>query len=150
MEENKILSVNEELEILIRARYPLVYILSFEEKRIENFLINIAKQRNKKIFAWTITTGIVNLSSASMHQSNDSTRDPEAALEYINHGPDLALYILKDFHPYLSVPPVVRKLKDLTVSFRTSYKTLILISSFDNSLYGISPVNISHNTIPNE
>lgn len=129
MEEKKTLSVNEELEILIRARYPLVYILSFEEKRIENFLINIAKQRGKKIFCWTITNGIVNLSSTSMHQSNDSTRDPEAALEYINHGPDLALYLLKDFHPYLNAPTVVRKLKDLTFSFRTSYKTLLLISS---------------------
>ena len=51
-------SKNEtELETLIRARYPIIYVVSWEEKRVEDALRNIARERNKKLNIWTVTQG---------------------------------------------------------------------------------------------
>src|SRR5262245_6363165 len=52
-------STSEELEILIRARYSIIYVVTWEEERVERLLQQIAEKRNKKLFVWTITQGIV-------------------------------------------------------------------------------------------
>ncbi|MES4792450.1 MAG: ATPase, partial [Chloroflexota bacterium] len=51
--------VDQELETLIRARYPIIYIVSWEEKRVEDALRQISKERGKRIFVWTVTQGLV-------------------------------------------------------------------------------------------
>ena len=48
-----------ELEILIRARYPLIYVVSWEEERVERCLREIAEKREKNLYVWTVTQGIV-------------------------------------------------------------------------------------------
>lgn len=119
----------EEIRILIRARYALIYLVSWEERRIEALLAEVAKSRNKGIFAWTITQGIQNLEAGTAAQRLlDNTRDPVAALDYIEKYQKAALFILKDFHPYMNDARVVRRLRDLTVALKTSYKTVVLVS----------------------
>ena len=44
-----------ELEVLIRAKYPLIYVLSWEERRIETMLVRVADRLNKRLYAWTVT-----------------------------------------------------------------------------------------------
>ncbi|MFN4149706.1 MAG: ATPase, partial [Candidatus Sericytochromatia bacterium] len=95
----------DEIEIMIRARYPIIYITSWEEKRVENDLIKIASRTEKKIFSWTSTQGLVNLTlSKSSLTVNDSTRDLYSALDTIHKSVDPALYIIKDIHHYLNDP----------------------------------------------
>ena len=48
-----------ELEVLIRARYPLIYLLSWDERRVESLLARVAERRRKRLFTWTVTSGIV-------------------------------------------------------------------------------------------
>ena len=48
----------DELEVLIRARYPIIYVVSWEEERVEQRLAAIAKERNKQFYIWTYTQGI--------------------------------------------------------------------------------------------
>src|ERR1700685_797198 len=43
----------EELDILIRARYPIIYLVSWEEERVEQYLAEIAERRKKKFYLWT-------------------------------------------------------------------------------------------------
>jgi hypothetical protein len=45
--------------VLIRARYPVIYVVSWEEERVEKELARIAAVRNKKFHVWTCTQGIV-------------------------------------------------------------------------------------------
>ena len=40
-----------ELETLIRARYPILYIASWEEERVERALQEIAQRRGKRLVA---------------------------------------------------------------------------------------------------
>ena len=62
------LSPGEELETLIRARYPIIYVVSWEEERVERCLREIADRREKSLFVWTITEGIVKSGSFSIEQ----------------------------------------------------------------------------------
>ena len=49
----------QELEVLIRAKYPLIYILSWEERRIETMLVRTAARLNKRLYAWTVASGVM-------------------------------------------------------------------------------------------
>ena len=52
------LDAREELDVLIRARYAMIYVVSWEEDRVERYLREIAERRNKHLFVWTVTQGI--------------------------------------------------------------------------------------------
>lgn len=113
-------AVREEIETLVRARYPLTYIVSFEEARVEEQLLEIARALNKELWLWTITKGFVH---ASQPRTLDNTADPLLALDAILRMESAvtsqssgSLYVLKDFHPFLGSDQVVaiRKLRDVT------------------------------------
>ncbi len=116
--------VDNELETLIRARYPIIYIVSWEEKRVEDALREIAKTRGKKIFFWTITQGMV----VNPNHRDSATRDPLVALDYVMDSRDQALFVLKDYHAFINDVTVTRRLRDLTASLKISHKTLIILA----------------------
>ena len=116
--------VDAEIETLIRARYPIIYIISWEEKRVEDALRAIAASRGKKIYTWTITQGM----GITPRMQDDATRDPLAALDFIMESRDQAIFVLKDFHAYISDNATTRRLRDLTSALKTSYKTLVILS----------------------
>ena len=117
-------AVNKELETLIRARYPIIYVVSWEERRVEDALRVISESRKKKMYQWTVTQGMV-LNPANR---DEATRDPIAALDFVAQSRDQAIFVFKDFHPYLNDVAVVRRLRDLTYTLTSSYKNLILLS----------------------
>ena len=96
----------EELVCLIRARYPLVYVVSYEERRVEELLQEIAQRLSKRILVWTVTRGFVDPGSGG---AEDNTADPLLALDKLLKTPaDVGtLYVLKDFHPFLDSNQVV-------------------------------------------
>ena len=51
----------DELNTLTRAKYPIIYIVSWEERRIEDILRQVAIDRRKKLYGWTLTNGIAPL-----------------------------------------------------------------------------------------
>ena len=121
-----------ELETLIRARYPILYIISSEEMRVQNLVIEIAKKRQKKAFEWSYSTGIVpaGASIQSQRHRNAATKDPLAALDQVIEQVEPAIFIFKDFHPFLTKSnfAVVRKLKEIALHLKNSFKTIILVS----------------------
>lgn len=116
--------IDSELETLIRARYPIIYIVSWEERRVEEALRAISQERGKKMLIWSVTQGIVSSSS----QRDDVTRDPMAALDYVGASRDQAVFLFKDLHPFLNDTRLVRRLRDLTYALQTSYKSLVLLA----------------------
>jgi len=116
--------VETELETLIRARYPLIYVVSWEEKRVEDTLRAIARDRGKKLHVWTVTQGFA---GPAGHRDN-TTRDPLAALDFVINSPDQAIYLLKDFHSYIADYNITRRLRDLTLALKNSFKNLIILA----------------------
>lgn len=121
-----------ELETLIRARYPILYILSSEEMRVQSLIMEIAQKRQKKVFEWSYSTGIVpaGTSIQSQKSRNAATREPLAALDQIIDQVEPAIFILKDFHPFLTKNnfAVIRKLKEIALHLKNSFKTIVLVS----------------------
>jgi len=117
-------TVDRELETLIRARYPIVYIVSWEEKRVEDALRNIARERNKKLHVWTVTQGF----STAGGQRDNTTRDPLAALDYVLRSPDQTIFLLKDFHAFIGDFNVTRRLRDLAPGLKNSFKNLLILA----------------------
>jgi SpoVK/Ycf46/Vps4 family AAA+-type ATPase len=121
-----------ELETLIRARYPILYIVSSEELRAQSVIIEIAKKRQKKVFEWSYSTGIVPAGTSIQSQKNRSTatKEPLAALDQVIEQVEPALFVFKDLHPFLTKNnfAIVRKLKEIALHLKNSYKTILLVS----------------------
>lgn len=118
---------DKEIDILIRARYPFIYIVSWEEVRILEKLKDMAQLRQKKLFLWSITRGIFRLEDDPA-KVDESTRDPINALTYVEKCPDPALFVFLDFHSFLNDQTIIRKLRDLVSNLKDSYETLIVLS----------------------
>jgi ATP-dependent 26S proteasome regulatory subunit len=122
----------QEVETLIRARYPILYIISSEELRVQGLVLGIAQKRQKKVFEWSFTTGIVpaGTSIQSQKHRNAATKDPLVALDQVIEQVEPAIFVLKDFHPFLTKNnfAVIRKLKEIALHLKNSFKTIILIS----------------------
>src|ERR1043165_6477644 len=97
-----------EIETLIRARYPILYVLTSEELRVQNLVIDIAKKRQKKVFEWSYSIGIVPAGTSIQSQKNRSaaTKDPLIALDQVIEQVEPALFVFKDFHPLLTKSPL--------------------------------------------
>ena len=126
------MSFQGELEILIRARYPILYLITSEEVRVQALVTDIALRRQKKVFEWSYSTGIVpaGTSIQSQKSRNPATKEPLAALDQVIDQVEPAVFIFKDLHPFLTKAnyAVVRRLKEIAIHLRNSFKTIVLVS----------------------
>jgi len=92
----------EELDVLIRARYPLICVVTWEEQRVEEVVAGFARSREKKVFVWTASRGIYPLGAAEETKkgSDEATRDPLVALDNVLRMVEPAIYIFKDLHRF--------------------------------------------------
>lgn len=114
-----------EVSDLIRARYPLLYVVSHEEARVEESLRKLCVEREMRLEVWSITEGFRVVAGGTGIRD---VKDPLKALEHVNRGEGRSLYVLRDFHPFLKEPAVVRRLRDLAHELRKTKKSLILLS----------------------
>jgi ATP-dependent 26S proteasome regulatory subunit len=117
-----------ELDTMIRARYPLVYLVSWEEQRLDVILEDLAKAHGKTFHVWSSTQGLRKIVGARMVPPMEGTKDPVDGLQAIQKLVDPSLVVLKDFHPFLNDPIVIRSLRDLAQQLKTTYTTVILLS----------------------
>lgn len=122
--------MREELNILIQAQYPLIYLMTPEEERAEQAISIIANGKpQRRVFVWTVTHGIVEYGQPrSVTQHN--TVSPQAAIEWALRQPakEAGIFIFKDLHPFIDAPEVTRWLRDAIASFKGTQKTIIMMS----------------------
>ena len=126
------MNIQTEIEVLIRARYPILYVITSEEMRVQKLLVEIAAGRQKKVFEWTYSSGIVPAGASIQSQKgrNPATKEPLAALDLVIEQVEPAIFLFKDFHPFLTRSnfAVIRRLKDIALHLKNSRKTIVLIS----------------------
>jgi AAA+ superfamily predicted ATPase len=126
------MTIQDQIELLIRARYPILYLVSWEETRVREMIEEIAKSRKKKLFEWSVTRGITVAGTSIQSQKgrNAATADPLVALDQIVEYVEPALFLLHDFHPFLQKNnfAVIRKLKEIAIHLRSSFKTILIVS----------------------
>ncbi len=118
---------DRDIDILVRARYPLIYLVSWEESRVLEKLKNMAEQRHKKLLLWSITRGIFKPED-DPSRIDEATRDPLNALTFVEKCLEPALIVFLDFHSFLNDQTVIRKLRDLVDNLKNTYETLIVLS----------------------
>lgn len=126
------MNIVSEIEHLVRARYPILYLVTSEEDRVESLVCEMGKRLQKTVFEWTCTSGIVPAGTSVQSQKprHATTKDPLAALDQVVDQVDPALFIFKDLHPFLTRTNhnVVRRLKDIAPHLKNTRKTILIVS----------------------
>ena len=95
--------------ILLKARYPIIYISTSEEERIEYLLKYSSKKYISRVcYVWNFVEGY----QGNPNNKGLATKNPLEALEFIEKlTPETkALFILKDFDNFLKDFSIIRKL----------------------------------------
>lgn len=114
--------IARDLAVLSRAGYPLVYIVTSEEDRAIALVEAAAAASKKSCLRWTSSAGFSGQAEA------DALRDPGDAVESLGEVAEPGLFILLDFHPYLSDPKVIRKLRDRLQTAVDRRQSIIVIA----------------------
>jgi ATP-dependent 26S proteasome regulatory subunit len=118
----------QDLDTLIRARYPLLYLVTWEEARLDSILADLAAAHGKVYMTWSITKGLRRIGGPRGASGGEAPKDPIEALAAVEKLSDPSLVVLKDFHPFLSDPTVIRAMRELAQSLKSTYTTVLLTS----------------------
>jgi SpoVK/Ycf46/Vps4 family AAA+-type ATPase len=121
------MSFSEEFELLLRACYPLIYIPTPEEERVEAAIASCAKRiGNRSIYIWDFVDGYQD----NPNNEGVGRRNPLQALEYIEQLPSNVggVFIFRDFHRFLEDVSISRKLRNLARKLKSQPKNLVIVS----------------------
>lgn len=121
-------SFQDDLDQLIRARYSILYLVTWEEDRARRILSQIAQKRQKPLYEWSITEGLRRLYGPTSGDPGSRQREPLAVLNEILQSEADGIYVLKDFHAYIATPEIVRQLRDLAFALRRTRKSILILS----------------------
>nr|YP_009687976.1 subunit 4 of 26S proteasome [Haslea nusantara]QDX17566.1 subunit 4 of 26S proteasome [Haslea nusantara] len=119
---------NDELALFLKARYPIIYINTIEEDRVEYVIRkNIKTNLNRSIYSWDFVDGYTN----NPNNEGFARKNPLQALELVERlkAETPALFLLKDFNRFLSDLSVSRKLRNISRVLKLQPKTIIIIGS---------------------
>ena len=122
------MNFNNELALFLKARYPIIYINTIEEDRVEYVIRkNIKTNLNRSIYSWDFVDGYTN----NPNNEGFAKRNPLQALELIErlNAETPALFLLKDFNRFLSDLSISRKLRNVSRILKLQPKTIIIIGS---------------------
>jgi serine/threonine protein kinase/ATP-dependent 26S proteasome regulatory subunit len=121
------------LEVLIRARVPLVCVLSYEEQRVLDAVRAIAhrlgeeRHTPRRLYIWSASSGLRDEKQQLVRP--DSLEDPTTALDHVISNQEDALYVFLDMHRHYS-PVTTRLVRDAARAVRITRKSLLLVSPF--------------------
>lgn len=136
------ISFNEKLQSsladLFKARFPYVYIPTWEEKRAIELVKSIAYDETKikhkrKMYVWAQTTGFI---CEDDNVTIKDTIDPISAMDFIYKSREDAIFVFKDLHVFFgndgrqASHALIRKMRDIIPELHEGYsrKNVVLIS----------------------
>ena len=121
------MSFQDELLLLLRARYPVIYVATLEEERVEQAIATSAQQlNNRSVYTWDFVDGY----QGNLNDAGVGRRNPLQALEHIEKLPESvpALFVLRDYHRFLDDVAIARKLRNLSRRFKSQAKNILLLA----------------------
>jgi SpoVK/Ycf46/Vps4 family AAA+-type ATPase len=121
------MNFDREFDLLLRACYPLIYIPTAEEERLEKAIIDVAqKLSNRQVYIWDFVSGY----QENPNNSGLGMRNPLQALEFIEKLPEKAggIFILRDFNRFLEDVSISRKLKNLARALKSQPKNIVIVA----------------------
>jgi AAA+ superfamily predicted ATPase len=118
---------SDEFELLLRSRYPLIYIPTREEERVEAAIAQSAKkQGSRAVYIWDFVDGY----QGNPNDAGFGKRNPLQALEFLEKLPAAApaIFILRDFQRFLEDVSISRKLRNLARLLKSVPKNIVIVS----------------------
>ena len=115
--------VLQHLLLLLRARYPLIQLLTHEEDRVDRGLERLAPQEGLALYRWRLTTGLVGPDGSAI----DDTGSADLALARLQGIEERALFVFYDPQPFLREHRVVRLLRDLAATMGSRGQAIVLV-----------------------
>lgn len=128
-----------ELDVRIRARYPLIAVNTYEEDRLRDALLDLIFQerhKEKPLFFWSRPTGLQKIADPKegilQHpQVVADTDDPESILGYIGEQ-KTGIFLLCDYAPYISPygqedAMLVRRLREIAWKLKSTKATVLFV-----------------------
>jgi ATP-dependent 26S proteasome regulatory subunit len=115
----------DQLDLLIRARTPILWIRSLEEERVEGLLEQAAQRLgNRTLLRWDFVDGL----SGAPNRDGEAARNPMAALAALDPLPadQEAILLLRDFHRYCEDAGICRRLRNLAGALRQAARTVVI------------------------
>lgn len=125
--------MNIELKNKFLAGYAGVFLVSYEEKRVEAELLEVASAIGYHVYIWTITDSIVGplgTDKPQVFKNGDEPYGPVEMLDAIGKVlPAKSIVLAKDYHLFVGEPnPVlVRKMKDCLAEARLQERRLVIL-----------------------
>ena len=122
------MNFNSELVLFLKARYPVLYINTIEEDRVEYMIRKKIKTTfNRSIYSWDFVDGYTN----NPNNEGFAKRNPLQALDLVErlNNETAAVFILKDFNRFLTDLSVSRKLRNISRILKLQPKTIIILGS---------------------
>ena len=118
---------DEHLDLLIRARTPLIWIRSNEEARLEELLRQAAgRLLPRRLACWDYIEGLQGV----INSKGLGAKQPIAVLQWLqsldSNSPTILL--LKDFHRFCEDAGIIRMLRNLSIHLRETPHTIVLSS----------------------
>jgi hypothetical protein len=97
------MSFHDEFELLLRARYPLIYIPTYEEERVEAAIRKEStRQGNRAVYTWDFVDGY----QGNPNDAGFGRRNPLQALELVETTRSCpSCFHLADFHRFWRMFP---------------------------------------------
>lgn len=128
-----------ELDVRIRARYPLIAINTYEEDRVREALIDLVCQdrhKEKPLYFWSRPTGLQKVVDPKdgLEQKPTTvgdTEDPDSVLGFIGEQ-KTGIFLLCDYAPYISPygqedPMLVRRLREIAWKLKSTKATVLFV-----------------------
>ncbi|MFO0878393.1 MAG: AAA family ATPase [Gemmataceae bacterium] len=117
------MSFLHQLELMLRARSPLIVVSTIEEGRALGLIRQVCDTIKHPCLTWDLAEGFVPSASGT---ATLNLRDPLQALEFIDRADGDGLFVLRDFHDCWTSPVVRRKLRSLVQRLPFSRKSLLI------------------------
>ena len=120
------MSFRDEFELLLRARYPVLYLPTLEEARVEATIKAVAEDSKRGVYTWDFVDGY----RGNPTDEGFGRRNPLQALELVEKLPSTAagIFVLRDFHRFLEDIAIARKLRNLARRLRSQPKNLVILA----------------------
>ena len=109
----------------IKAGQPCICLLSSEEERVEAVMQAAAEKTGYRLYTWKSSEGLRNGGKKEVSNVND----PFELLSHIIGQEDKGIFLLYDYHLYLTnpEPSLIRGIKDTLRTCKNQNKTLVLL-----------------------
>ena len=120
-------SWNDQVDLLIRARTPLIWVRSSEEQRVIELISETTKRlQPRRLGTWDYIDGLQGI----LNSQGIGSRQPMAILQWIQKiGSDTpTILLLKDFHRFCEDAGIARMLRNLATQLKKESHTIIICS----------------------